>query len=170
MRDGARHVQDTYYGNGNRREPLGAYVVLNLVYLALVAVGTALIARRRGSASGRPRLADLVLVAGATHRVARDISKDRVTAYLRVPFTRRRGRGEPGEVNDAARGAGLQRAVGELVTCPYCLDQWVGTAFVAGLATRPQLTRWIAAIFVVPSVANVMQALYVRFLHARKHS
>jgi Protein of unknown function (DUF1360) len=30
-----------------------------------------------------------------------------------------------GEVPESSRGSGLQKAVGDLVTCPWCVGPWV---------------------------------------------
>jgi hypothetical protein len=47
--------------------------------------------------------------------------------------------------------------VGELLTCPFCIGQWVGTAWVAGLAFAPRASRWAAATMSVVAVADVLQ-------------
>jgi hypothetical protein len=46
-----------------------------------------------------------------------------------------RSRGK-GEVAEEPRGMGLQRAVGELLGCQYCLGQW----FSAAIGRRPRHT------------------------------
>jgi Protein of unknown function (DUF1360) len=61
--------------------------------------------------------------------------------YPRAPFTRFQDDAGAGEVNEAARGHGLQRAIGELLVCPYCLDLWIAAAFTAGLLVAPRATR-----------------------------
>lgn len=66
----------------------------------------------------------------------------------------------PSEVDEAARGHGLRRAIGELLICPYCLGPWVSTAFLAGLAASPRATRWLASVFVVLTGADVLQIAY----------
>ena len=70
---------------------------------------------------------------------------------------RHRGPAGRGEVDETPRGSGMQRAVGELVVCPYCLAQWVGAAFVAGLALSPQRTRLVAGMFATVAVADALQ-------------
>ena len=73
----------------------------------------------------------------ATHKASRLIAKDRVTAPLRAPFTEFDQEGGPGEVEESPRGAGMRRAIGELLVCPFCLAQWIATAALAGLAVVP---------------------------------
>ena len=58
------------------------------------------------------------------------------------------------------RGTGVQKAVGELITCPFCLDQWVATGFLAGLVAAPRATRWLASAFAVRAGADALQFGY----------
>jgi hypothetical protein len=91
-------------------------------------------ARRRGARlPERFRAGDLLLLSVATHRVSRLVSKDTVTSPLRAPFTRFRGPAGPSDLDEEVRGHGARRAIGELVSCPFCVGQWVGSAFVGGL-------------------------------------
>lgn len=103
---------------------------------------------------------DMALLAVATHKVSRLTAKDRVTSAVRAPFTRFQGDAGPGEVDEAARGHGLRRAVGELLICPYCLGLWISSAFFGGLLVAPRATRWIASLFVVVTGADVLQIAY----------
>jgi hypothetical protein len=100
---------------------------------------------------------DLALIAVATHKASRVIAKDRVTSTVRAPFTRFQGDAGPGEVDEAARGRGLHRAIGELLVCPYCLGAWISSAFMAALLVAPRATRWIASVLTVVSAAEMLQ-------------
>lgn len=51
--------------------------------------------------------------------------------------------------------------MGELLTCPFCLSQWVATAFVFGLVAAPRGTRLTAGVFAGLTVADFLQ-----FAHA----
>ncbi|MGN6373611.1 MAG: DUF1360 domain-containing protein [Solirubrobacteraceae bacterium] len=142
-----------------QRSQLRGYIVLMGVYNVLV--GVALVAAKRaGRLGARPRVADLVLIALATQRVSRLVSKDRVTSAVRAPFTAYEGEGGPGEVEERARGRGLRRAVGELLVCPFCLAQWIATAFAFGLLFAPRVTRFLAGVFSVVGLADLLQLLY----------
>lgn len=123
--------------------------------------GFAIWLRRSGRAlPDRVDARDLALVGVATHKVARLIARDRVTSTVRAPFTRFQGDAGAGEVDEAARGRGLRRAIGELLVCPYCLTPWVGGAFTAGLLAVPRATRWVATLFTVVTVSDVLQIAY----------
>jgi hypothetical protein len=103
---------------------------------------------------------DIALLGVATHKLSRTIAKEKVAAPIRAPFTEYEHSGAPGEVEERPRGSGPRRAVGELLACPYCISQWVGTAFAAGLVVTPRLTRFIAAIFSGVAITDFLQLLY----------
>ena len=142
-----------------QRSQLRGYIVLMGVYNALVGLAL-LAAKRAGRLGARPRPGDLLLIALATQRLSRLVSKDRVTSVIRAPFTAYEGEGGPGEVEERPRGRGLRRAVGELLVCPFCLAQWIATALAFGLLFTPRVTRFLAGVFSVVGVADLLQLLY----------
>ncbi len=146
-------------GHSDQYRPLGAYALLAAAFNGLF-VGFLVVASRRGRLPERYDTRDLVLLGVATFKLSRLLTKDRVTSFLRAPFTRFQEDSGHGEVEEAARGRGLQRAVGELVVCPYCLAQWVAAALVAGLAVAPRATRTAAATFTVFGLSDVVQMAY----------
>jgi hypothetical protein len=105
---------------------------------------------------------DLALVAVATFKASRILARDRVTSAIRAPFSRFQDDAGPGEVDEAARGHGLRRVLGELLICPYCLDVWTATAFLGGLVAAPRPTRWIASVFAVVGAADALQIAYAK--------
>ena len=146
------------YAHGEER-PLGGYAVLLGVYAT--AVGAAgLWVRRNRSLPDRPSAADVVMVALATHKLSRLVTKDAVTSVVRAPVTEYREPGGPGEVVEDVRGHGVRHAVGELVTCPFCLDVWVATAFVFGLVIAPRATRMVAAGLSAVTGSDFLQLAY----------
>jgi uncharacterized protein DUF1360 len=157
--------QGTAYRNGEER-PLGGYLVLMSVYGS----GTVLVALA-ARALGRPappQLSpwDLAQMTVATHKVSRRIAKDPVTSPLRAPFTRYSGTSAPSELAEEVRGHGLQHSVGELITCPMCLAQWVATAFTAGLVLAPVPTRLVMSTFTAVAGADFLQHLYAALQQA----
>lgn len=150
------------YRHGADR-PLEGYVLVMAVFAALVAGGAGLVA-----ASGR-RLPDgigpwdLLLITAGTHKLSRTLSKDAVTSPLRVPFARYSNTGGPAEVMEDARTAGgVRHAIGELVTCPFCLDMWIATGFAFGHVFAPRVTRIVAATFTALAGADFLQLLYAK--------
>ena len=119
-----------------------AYLTLAGVYAAATATGALAVRardRRRGLAaavSGRQRVPDrlsaddLMLMGVATFKLSRLLTRAKVTMPIREPFATYERPGAAAEVMMTPRGSGLQRATGELLTCPFCVAQWIGTAFV----------------------------------------
>ena len=157
LRDRFEREEDEH-SNGNER-PLGGYAVLLSSYFITV-VSLGLVVRRRRNLPVRPAAADLALAAVATHKISRMLSKDTVLATVRMPFTRFEESCGSGEVNESVRGRGLRHAVGELLTCPFCLAQWVATGFTFGLILAPRATRQVASIFCAVTASDFLQLAY----------
>lgn len=138
-------------------------------YAALVAIfngvlATTLLARKcsREPLPERVEPKDLALFAIATQKLSRVITKDKVTSAFRAPFTEVEGKGGPGELEERAKGRGLRRAVGELLTCPFCLGTWIASGFIYGYIFSPRVTRTLASIFAVSGLADFLQQLYIK--------
>lgn len=156
-------VQDIgpFAGHSPRQErPLGGYAALAGAFAAFVSGFVAWFRRSGRTLPERVETRDLVLVTLATQKAARLVAKDRVTSAARAPFTRFEGDAGPGEVDEAPRGHGLRRAVGELVVCPYCLGVWFAAAFAAGLLVAPRVTRWLASLLAVVLGSDLLQIAY----------
>jgi len=134
-------------------KPLAGYAGLTAVWGG--AVTAFVVSQRR---AGRPLphqvpLADLALLTAGTYKLSRLITKDRVMAFARAPFTRYQGDADrPSEVSEEARGEGLQYSIGELLVCPYCISQWVGAGLLAAYVRDPDLAR--SAAMLLPIVAG----------------
>jgi Protein of unknown function (DUF1360) len=153
---GAARSQAAQYARG-QQQPLGSYATTMTVYAATVtAVAAAVRARGRpvpdGLAAG-----DLVLCAAASHKLSRLIAKDPVTSPLRAPFTAYKGTQGPAELAEDVRGEGSQKAVGELLTCPFCIGMWVTTGFTAGLLLMPRTTRLAMGALTALTGADILQ-------------
>ena len=141
---------------------LGGHAALVGVFNGSVA-SLALAQRRSGR--GLPERfppGDLVLLSIGTYKLSRVIAKDRIMAFMRAPFTRLQGESDrPGEVSEQPRGKGLRHAVGELLVCPYCLGQWVGTGLLATYLREPRVARTIAAAFTIVAGSDLLQETWV---------
>lgn len=147
-------------------QPLGAFLGTMGAYGAMVGAMAAYVAW-----SGRPlprRLSwsDLALASLATHKLSRLVSKDTVTSPFRAPFTRFKGPSAPAELAEEVRGEGARKAVGELVSCPFCLDQWVATLAVFGLVVAPRPTRLAAGVFATVAGADILHFAYAKLQQA----
>ncbi len=143
--------------------PLGGYAILMTIYTSLAGAFAAWFRSSGRSLPARMEPHDLALITVATAKSSRLITKDKVTATVRGPFTEfESDDAPPGEVSEAARGRGLRRAVGELLICPYCISMWIATGLTAGLLVAPRLTRQVAAVFTALAGADALQLAYRR--------
>jgi Protein of unknown function (DUF1360) len=142
-------------------KPLGGYAILLLTFHALVALLVGVRLRSRKKLPETIPVQDIALLSVGTFKLSRLITKDKVTAAMRAPFTEYQEPGGPAEVKEKPRGEGLQRAVGELLVCPYCIGQWVATFLLAAYIWQPRLTRAAASLFAVVTGADYMQQLWV---------
>ncbi len=157
----AREEADAYRQGEDR--PLGGYVAVMAAFAALVAGAAGLAA-----ATGR-RLPDgfgawdLLLITAGTHKLSRTLTKDAVASPLRAPFARYSGTGGPAEVmEEASEASGLRHAIGELVTCPFCLNLWIATGFSFGHVFAPRVTRLVAGTFTALTGADFLHLLYAK--------
>ena len=147
---------------GTEERPLGSYATLMAAYASLVAVLCGIVRLTGRSLPEKPAVGDLALIAVAAHKAARQLAKDPVTSPLRAPFTTFSGQSGEAEVAEEVRGTGTRKAMGELVTCPFCLAQWVVTVFGFGLILVPRLTRFTAGLLAALTAADFLQFAYAK--------
>lgn len=146
----------------DRPQPMAGHATLLAIFSSGVSAVAVAFRRSGRSLPERVPPGDLALMSIATYKMSRLISKDKITGFLRAPFTHYKGESErPSEVEEEPRGQGFQRAVGELLVCPYCLAQWVGTAFVSLYLFSPRLARLAATLFTIVSGSDVLQQAWV---------
>jgi Protein of unknown function (DUF1360) len=110
-------------------------------------------------------MTDVLLGGLATHKVSRLLAKGAVTSPIRAWFTTFEGAAGSSEHRESPRDEhGLRHTVGELLTCPFCLAQWVGLAYVAGLVVAPGPTRVGATVFAVAALSDSLQHIYERLV------
>ncbi len=149
----------SHYAPGQER-PLGSYAILTGAY-GTIFTGSFIALRARGhQLPERLGAADLLLVGVATHKLSRLLAKDKVTSFLRAPFTQFQEASGQGEVEEQPCGHGLRLAVGELLVCPYCLAEWVATGLTLGLIGAPRLTRLDSTVFVAHTISDFLQVAY----------
>ncbi len=150
-------VEKVFAGyKGGDDMPLTSYATLMGVYPAAF-TGLLLVAHASGRRLPR-RIAygDLVWLGVGTYKLSRLISSDRLTSPLRAPFTEYVEPAGASEVKEKVRGAGMQRAIGDLLTCPFCLGPWVATALTFGLVLTPRATRLIGGILAAATVSDFL--------------
>ncbi len=55
-----------------------------------------------------------------------------------------------------AKGHGVQRAIGELLSCPICVGTWAAAGMVYGLHLAPRPTRVFLSIMGATGAAELM--------------
>ena len=109
-------------------------------------------------AAGSPErvaFGDVLRIGLASYKVGRLVARDEVTTWVRAPVTRDPDATEP-------KPRGLERALGELVTCPYCVGVWVASGLSYALVIFPRETRLVTTIFGAQAVADFLNAAYVK--------
>jgi hypothetical protein len=140
--------------------PLRGYSVLSATFVTGV-VGAVLAAKRsRGGLPERYSPWDLITAGTATHKISRMLTKDRVASVIRTPFVENQERVGHGEVSGEPRGRGVQRAIGELLTCPHCLGQWIAAGFGVGMVAAPDAARLVAFVYSTQAISDFLQLAY----------
>jgi hypothetical protein len=83
----------------------------------------------------------------AVHKVSLVGSQDAVTSPLRAPFTEVQEKESPKKLDEKPRGEGLQRSVGELLTCKFCLRRVGCILLYLRPRARAAPDRLVAAVF-----------------------
>jgi len=135
-----------------QERPLSEYAALTVAFGAALG-GFLLLARPR--LPERIGLGDVVRIGLASYKLGRLVAKDDVTTWVRAPVTQDPDATEP-------KPHGAQRALGELVTCPYCVGVWIASGLSYGLVLFPRETRFVTTIFGGQAVADFLNAAFVR--------
>ena len=139
---------------------LSSYGVLAGVFNLIFALFLLVVRGTGRSLPERVDAQDIALLGMAAHKVSLVGSQDAVTSPLRAPFTEIQEKESPKKLDEKPRGEGLQRSVGELLTCKFCLSVWVASFFTYGLVLVPRLTRLVAAVFAVVTVSDHLHQVY----------
>ena len=139
--------------------PLAAYVGLMGSYTAIFGA-LFWLATRGGRALRKPSGGDLAYLTIGAYKLSRVVTMSFIGSPIRAPFTTRGESKKGGEVQDEARGQGLQRAIGNLVTCPFCFNVWSTTLFAFGYTLLPRVTTQAARILTMAAAGDVLHHGY----------
>jgi hypothetical protein len=154
----ALHAAWNGYGASPDEMPLEGYAVLLGAYSVLFGALLAAAAGRRSA--DRLSAADVVLAGVATHKIGRIVTRDWVTSPLRAPFTEYQESTGGGEVRERARGHGVTKAIGDLLTCPWCIAPWVAGGLYAIHLASPRAARVAASVFASVALSDFLQHAY----------
>ena len=152
--------QGLFEGYDGGEQPLPSYAAVaglfNLIFALFL-----LLARKAGRRiPERVETRDIALLGVATHKLSLLVAQDAITSPLRAPFTELQEKQSPKNVDEEPRGEGLRRSLGELVTCKFCVGQWVASFFTYGLVFAPAVTRLVASIFAIVAVSDHLHQTY----------
>jgi len=132
----------------------GDYALLATVFLTGL-TSVIVLARRRhaeGVAAIPPR--DLPALSLATFALADTVVKEKVSTWLRRPFVEEDDDHHP----LSPKGRGMQRAVGELLTCTRCAGTW-GALVLVGLRTAsPVAGRATTNVLALAGANDLLQS------------
>jgi hypothetical protein len=158
LADSIKDVGHRYAGSSEL--PLGGYAVTLATYTTLVATLTAAVRATGQEVPDGLTVKDAVMMAVATHKLSRILTKDPVTSPIRAPFASNKGVSGPAELADQPRGHGAEKTIGELITCPFCAEVWIATGMTAGLIFLPRVTRLVTGTFASVAGADILQYLH----------
>jgi hypothetical protein len=159
MTDG-ESSQGIFEGYDGGEQPLPSYAAVAGLFNLIFAVFL-LVARKTGrQIPERMETRDIALLGVATHKLSMLVAQDAVTSPLRAPFTELQEKSSPKNVDERPRGEGLRRSLGELVTCKFCVGQWVASFFTYGLVFAPAVTRLVASIFAIVALSDHLHQTY----------
>jgi hypothetical protein len=153
--------EGTFEGYKNGKDvPLFSYAVLAGTFNLLFALFLLLVRVSGKPLPERMDAKDIALLGMATHKISLVGSQDAITSPLRAPFTELNEKESPKKVDEQPRGEGLQRSVGELLTCQFCLGVWVASFFAYGFVLVPRVSRLVAAVFAAVTVSDFLHQIY----------
>ena len=137
-------------------QPYSSYAAIAATFLGGLTLAAGL-ARAAGRDPRELTALDLVTLAGATFKASRTISRDRVGTFLREPFVE----GEAGDEPEEPAGEGLQRAIGELVTCTRCVGIWAAGALSTAQIVTPRFGRLLTWTLAAGAANDFLQTAFV---------
>jgi Protein of unknown function (DUF1360) len=100
---------------------------------------------------------EFAVLGAATFKASRALSRERVGSFVRQPFVE--GDAEVGEEEQPA-GGGLQRALGELVTCPRCIGTWTAAGLASAQVLTPRFGRLLTWTLGASAASDFLQAAF----------
>ena len=139
------------------RPPYGSYAAIVTTFAGGL-IAAAALAKAAGREPRGLSPLDLVTLSAATFKAARTISRDKVASFVRQPFVE--GEAYAGEGEEPA-GDGLQRALGELVTCTRCIGTWTAAGLATAQLVAPRFGRLLTWTLSAAAANDFLQAAFV---------
>ena len=140
----------------SQRPPYSAYAAIMGAFAGGLAVAGAL-ARALDREPRENSALDFFVLAAASFKTARTITRDEVTSFLRAPFVE----GEAHEGGEEPVPTGdLQQAIGELVTCSRCIGTWAAAGLAATQIIAPRFGRLLTWSLAAAGANDFLQASF----------
>jgi hypothetical protein len=111
------------------------------------------VATRNRAESQEPIPAREILPMGAaTFALAKVIAREKIGTWVREPFV------EQDQGDRRPRGQGVQRAIGELVTCTRCVGAWSALGIVGLRVADPRAGRIVTNVLAASAANDWLQA------------
>jgi hypothetical protein len=136
--------------------PYGAYAVIAATFFGGLAAAGAL-ARGLDRDPYEHTALDLAVLALATFKAARTISRDEVTSFVREPFVE--GHAHHGDEQSVESGD-FRQAIGELVTCTRCVGTWMAAALGGTQIVAPRFGRIVTWTLGAAGLNDFLQAWF----------
>lgn len=141
----------------SERPPYAAYAAILGTFTAGLA-GAGLLSRALDRDPQCQNTLDLVVLAAATFKAARTLSRDQVTSVIRQPFVS--GDAYRGEDEEPLPTGGMEQAIGELVTCTRCVGTWVAAGLATTQVVAPRFGRLLTWSLGAAAANDFLQASF----------
>jgi hypothetical protein len=138
----------------DRRPPYEAYAAIMATFAGGLAAAGAL-SRLLGRDPQCQNALDLTVLAAASFKAARTLTRDGVSSFIREPFVR--GHAHEGDEEPVATGD-LRQAIGELVTCSRCVGTWAAAGLVTTQVLAPRVGRLLTWSLAAAGINDFLQA------------
>jgi len=138
----------------DRRPPYEAYAAIMATFAGGLGAAGAL-SRLLGRDPQCQNALDLTVLAAASFKAARTLTRDGVSSFIREPFVR--GHAHEGDEEPVATGD-LRQAIGELVTCSRCVGTWAAAGLVTTQVLAPRVGRLLTWSLAAAGINDFLQA------------
>ena len=138
-----------------RKPPHGSYALILGAFAGGLA-GAGALAKRLDREPQCQTALDFAILAAASFKAARTLSRDKVASVVRDPFVE----GEAWDGHEQPAGEGMQRALGELVTCTRCIGTWTAAGLATTQIVAPRFGRLLTWSLGAAAANDFLQAAF----------
>lgn len=109
----------------------------------------------------------LVIFIFASFRLTRLLVYDKITRFIRSPFIDEKEVTEPDgsvEMYTKSKGTGLQKWIGDLLSCYWCTGIWTTAGLLWFYYKMPALTEPLLLLLAIAGLAAIVETIVTRML------